>query len=224
MTTRCRTLIASAAATTAVAVTLAACGGSESAGPSGQAATPTETGTARRAEATERPRGVLVRCSRRSEANFPGAFADPRNLVVGPLVLVGAAYTPASTIRDFGGNKFPLLVKAGHSVTVRLPRGVRSFAGLAYGGLGRRILPQGQKLRLRDTAHTMTFIACKPGRPSASYRPAGPSGSYADGEQVTFWSGFVRTRAPRCVPLDVWVDAQPSPRRAWLRMGVRGCP
>lgn len=28
-------------------------------------------------------------CSRRSEANFPGAFTNPRNLVVGPLALIG---------------------------------------------------------------------------------------------------------------------------------------
>jgi hypothetical protein len=89
------------------------------------------------------PRGVIVDCARRSEANFPGAFAKPRNLVVGPLALVGAGDpTSASVVREFGGNKFPLLVKAGHIVTVRLPRAVRSFAGLAYGGLGRRALPR----------------------------------------------------------------------------------
>jgi hypothetical protein len=84
------------------------------------------------------PRGVIVDCDRRSEASFPGAFTDPRNLVVGPLVLNGAGEpTPASVVREFGGNKFPLLVKAGHSVTLRLPRALRGFAGLAYGGLGR---------------------------------------------------------------------------------------
>jgi hypothetical protein len=170
------------------------------------------------------PPGVIVDCARRSEARFRGAFTSRRSLVVGPLVLDGAGEpTPASVVRDFGGNKFPLLVKAGHTVTVRLGRAVRSFAGLAYGGLGNRPLPEGE-LRLRDTAHTMTFVACQPGRPTRSYRPDGPSASYADGESVTFWSGFVRARKPACLPLDVYVDDDPSPRRAVIDMGAGDCP
>jgi hypothetical protein len=32
--------------------------------------------------------------------------------------LVGAAHTPARTVREYGGNKFPLLVRAGHRVTI----------------------------------------------------------------------------------------------------------
>lgn len=169
--------------------------------------------------------GVRAGCSRRSEANFPHAFADPRNLVIGPLVLHGAGEpTPASVIREFGGNKFPVLVKAGHTVTVQLPRRARRHAGLAYAGLGDGPLPQGRALRLRNTAHTMTFIACQPGKPTAPYRPEGPSGSYADGQAITFWSGFVIVPAPACVTLEVYVDDEPSPRRAVLDMGAGRCP
>jgi hypothetical protein len=169
------------------------------------------------------PPGVIVDCARRSEANFPGAFTSPRSLVVGPLVFDGAGEpTPASVVREFGGNKFPVLVKAGHTVTVRLPRAVRSFAGLAYGGLGNRPLPEGET-RLRDAAHTMTFVACRPGRPTRSYRDDGPSGSYADGEAVTFWSGFVVMRRPACVPLEVYIDDDPSPRQAVIDMGAGRC-
>ena len=158
------------------------------------------------------PRGVTVGCAKRSEADFPRAFADPHNLVVGPLVLVGAgAYTPASVVRQFGGNKFPLLVKAGHRVTVRLPRAVGRSAGLAYAGVGRRPLPGGE-VKLRDTTRTMTFVACRPG---------GPSGSYSGAEQVTFWSGFVLTSAPRCLPLAVYVDGDPSARHARIALGRR---
>src|SRR3954447_24031045 len=64
-------------------------------------------------------------CSTRSEANFAGAFTSRRNLVVGPLVLVGGAYTDAATVRKFGGNKFPLLVRAGHVVTLQLASSAR---------------------------------------------------------------------------------------------------
>jgi hypothetical protein len=108
-------------------------------------------------------------------------------------------------------------------VTVRLARAARPFAGLAYGGLGHGPLPQGRRVRLRDTTDAMTFAACRSGRPSATHRPEGPSGSSVDGQAVTFWSGFVLTREPRCVPLEVFVDDEPSPRRVALALGRR-CP
>jgi hypothetical protein len=154
-------------------------------------------------------------CATRSEASFPGAFRDPRNLVVGPLVLVGGAFTDAGTVRKFGGNKFPLLVKAGHVVTVQLGQRVRRVAGLAYGPL-----PQGE-VRLRDAYRAVTFVACRPGKPSRRYSIGGPSGSYADGISVTFWSGFVLARVPTCVPLDVYVDGETTPRHAGLSLGER---
>ena len=59
-------------------------------------------------------RRARLDCSTRSEANFPGAFTSPRNLVVDPLVLIGGAYTDASTVRQFGGNKFPLTAGPGN--------------------------------------------------------------------------------------------------------------
>jgi hypothetical protein len=144
----------------------------------------------------------VVGCSDRSEANFPGAFADPDNLVVGPLVLIGGGKpTPAHVVEQFGGQKFPLLVRAGHAVTVHLPRSKRNDPGLAYGPFGDH--PQ----------RTITFVSCRPGV---------PSGSRAGGA-VTFWSGFVTTRASRCVSLEVYADDARSPRSAALSLGAR-CP
>jgi hypothetical protein len=131
-------------------------------------------------------------------------------VVVGPLVLVGAAYTPPDTVREFGGNKFPALVRAGHRVTVAVSRRTRRVASLGYGPL-----PEGVELTPRDGHRVVTFIACRRGR---------PSGSTADGRPVTFWSGFVLTASPRCVPLEVWVDDERSPRRTALRMGRSRCP
>jgi hypothetical protein len=189
--------------------------------PEQESATPVSSST----ERTARPvasrshhRGVVLDCSTRSEANFPGAFADRRNLVVGPLVLVGAGEpTPADVIREFGGNKFPLLVKAGHTVTLRLPTRTRDFAGLAYGPQ-----PPG-RTKLRDTHRTMTFIACRAGRATPDYKPDGPSGSFADGVSITFWSGFVVTRRPACLPLEVRVDGERAARHAVLNLGSSYC-
>ena len=153
--------------------------------------------------------------SSRSEAQFPAAFTNPANLVVGPLVLVGGgAYTPASTVREFGGQKFPLLVKAGHTVSVQLAARGQRVAGLAYSPGSRT---------LDNSAMRVAFVACRPGRAPRRYSPNGPSESSADGVAVTFWSGFVLTRTPACVPLNIYVDKEPSPRRVELSLGRR-CP
>lgn len=153
------------------------------------------------------PRGVVEDCSTASFADFPGAFTNPRNLVVGPLVMIGARGN-AEWASVFHGNKFPLLVRNGHRVTVELSARTRRFAGLAYGPL-----PQGET-HLRDTHRVVRFIACPANR---------DSGSEADGEAVTFWSGGIVSRAPRCVPLRIWIDAEPSPRRAVIPLGVQRC-
>jgi hypothetical protein len=149
-------------------------------------------------------RGVRVDCSSRSQAIFPGAFRDPHNLVVGPFALVGAGEdTAESTVRRFGGQKFPVLVKAGHVVTVTVPPGIGTVVSLGYGPL-----PQGRYLSAADGHDTVTFAAC---------RDDETSGSSADGP-VTFWSGFVLADRPACAPLDVSVDGRPA-RRVWLSLG-----
>lgn len=185
---------------------LSACGESGSADP---------LRTAQRAERQwpaerERPRGVVVDCSSRSEANFSGAYSGEDDVVVGPLALLGAGYTDPDTIRRFGGDKIMALLRPGHRVTVALPRGMRHVAALGYGPL-----PELTALTPADGHRGVTFVSCAPGR---------PSGSMAGGRPVTFWSGFVLAASPVCVPVSVWVDDEPSPRHAVLRMGVRRCP
>ena len=163
---------------------LAACGSSPRAATAPRAATSPVAATTTARET----------CSTRSEATFPGAFTDHRNFVLGPLALIGGAYTDAETVREFGGQKFPLLVKAGHTVTVALAPDARAIAGLAYGPL-----PEGET-RLRDTHRAVTFVACR-GR-------------------TTFWSGAVLTRMPVCLPLDIAVDGG-RPRRVAIPLGAR---
>ncbi len=153
----------------------------------------------------EEPDGVRTDCARQSSAQFPGAYGDRRNLVVGPLALIGGAtFTDAATTRRFGGNKFPLLVRAGHTVTVSLPPSERHVVSLGYGPLA-----EGEVHR-RDGHSAVTFAACS----------AAESQSTADGP-VTFWSGFVMTDSPRCVALDVRVDAAAAPLRRHIELGRR---
>ena len=139
-------------------------------------------------------------CSSQSMADFGQAFSDPNNLVVGPLLLVGGNIpSPVAVIDEHGGQKFPLLVKAGHTVTVQLPGDFRGAAGLTYA-------PS------RRTHDAIKFVACS----------ADESGSSAGGP-VTFWSGFITTRLPGCIPLHVYIDDESAPRRAVVPVGPDPC-
>ena len=160
---------------------------------------------ASQAEPKTSSKAVTLDCSTRSMANFGPAFTDPNNLVVGPLLLVGGAKAASEAlIRAHEGQKFPLLVKAGHSVRVSVPADARSFAGLAYGPF-----PEGE-IRARDAHGEITFVACDRDEPSES-KAGGP---------VTFWSGFVMTSVPTCLPLDVYVDGGATARRVEMALGA----
>jgi hypothetical protein len=190
-----------------LAAALAGCGGSDARAPDRGPAAPAATVAA--SERLPTTRAVVADCSMRSGADFPGAFADSRNLVLGPLVWVGAAaYTPPDVVRELGGNKFMLLVENGHRVTLQLSRRTGRVAGLAYGPL-----PQGE-IGVEDAHRAVTLEACRRGE---------PSGSSIDSLPVTFWSGFVVAREPACVPVYAWIDDEPHPRRVLVRMGVRRC-
>jgi hypothetical protein len=184
----------------------AACTTSEEAEPP---ATTTSAGTTTTAElvSTPRPTPAGETCDTRSEADFGGAFADPANLVEGPLVLVGAGVAqPRSVVAEHGGQKFPLLVRAGHTVTVEVPSEARELVALGYGPL-----PQG-KIEFAEGHAAVRFEACGPDGPSSS--TAGP------GKPVTFWSGFVLASEPTCAPLDVYVDDETEPRRVEIALGA----
>jgi hypothetical protein len=152
------------------------------------------------------PQGPVEDCSTRSMADFGDASVDPANLAVGPLVIVGGATrAPTTVVESHGGQKFPILLRAGHFATVQVPVGARQFASLGYGPL-----PQGE-VGYADGHARVAFVACSGGE---------PSGSTANGP-VTFWSGFVFARKPACVSLDVYVDHRSTPRRAEIELGRR---
>lgn len=161
----------------------------------------------------KRPGGVIADCAKGSGSRGGSLNSDFRgtrwNLVVGPLAMAGARAIPGGYSESFGGNKFPLYVKAGHRVTLALTSGTKGRAALAYGPL-----PNGF-VDVDDGHRVITFIACRRGQFSPGY--GGPAG------RLTFWSGGVLTVAPRCVPLLIWVDDEPSPRRAVIHLGVSSC-
>jgi len=198
--------VASVVAIAVVVVVVLSSGGSRESEPSSRPDRPSVGNQGATATLPNtHPRGVRLGCSSTSSAGgFRRPFADPGNLVVDSLVLAGAAEpTPRSYIRagiaDHGiaAVKFPLFVVAGHSVTVQIPRPARRLAGLAYAG------------RLRDADHTLNFVSCSVDR----------SRSRASGLPVTFWPGGLVTERPACVPLDVYVDDEPSPQHVAVSLG-----
>lgn len=153
--------------------------------------------------------GHPATCAKQSSAEFPGAFTSPGNLAVGPLAMIGAGrMTSRATVEQFGGNKFPLLVRAGRTVTVELSRRANRSASLFYATGGGGALT---RTRVRDGHRAVTFRSCSARR----------AGSDADGDPVTFWSGFVVVSKPMCVRLKVWVDDEAAARRARIALGRR---
>ncbi len=109
-------------------------------------------------------------------------------------------------MRELGGNKFPVVVAAGHTVTIRIPRARRDNASLSYGGDG----PDGDRT-LEDGHPAIRFKAC--GRRRAQ--------SVADGKPVVFWSGFILTDAPRCLRVRIRVDDEQAGRTWRIPLGRR---
>ena len=154
-----------------------------------------------------RPEGAAATCRHQSSAAFP---KSTRDLVVGPLVLIGArAYSPPNVISTFGGQKYPAVLLAGHRVTIELSRSARRSTSVLYADEHRKT-PDGQRT-VGDGHRVVEFTAC----------PRHRSGSSYDGRKATFWSGLVLTAVPSCLKMRVWIDDERSPRRAHLPLGKR---
>jgi hypothetical protein len=162
----------------------------------------------------DRPRGVIVDCSKVSGiGRGVDDFTDPQSLVVGPLAIRGAGRMLVYSVG--GREKLLVFVKGGHRVTLELPGETRRDAGLIvpdhlpHGGLGHRY-----------TRRVATFTACRQGE----YEAVFPSSARdMTTWPVSGWVGMLLAGSPRCVPLLVWVDDEPTPRRTVIRFGVLRC-
>lgn len=174
-------------------------------------ATPVQAGTAPATtsvlhpEARERPRGVLEDCSTSSGWGRRDEFTRRQNLVVGPLAIRSGAvvweYNAAS------GDKLFVHVRGGHRVALELSPETHRNAGLVFGRFSN------PNVRLDDARRVVRFVACRRGERTGRF----------DGWPVTSWVGGLLIRSPRCVPLLIWVDDEPKPRRAVIRFGVPDC-
>lgn len=198
----------------AVAATVVASTSAQTADRSVATTTRSATPTTSRDAARERPRGVVEDCSRSSgwPAGSAREFTSRQNLVVGPLALEGAGVM-FGYAESVGGNKLGVHVRSGHRVTLELSRQTRMDVGFAFGSPGGAT--RASKWTLRNTRRVVTFSACQ--------RDEGLGLSFGDEWPVTAWVGFLLASSPRCVPLLVWVDDEPAPRRTVIRFGVRRC-
>ncbi|HEY6759358.1 MAG TPA: hypothetical protein VI318_07700 [Baekduia sp.] len=166
------------------------------------------TGTAMAAATRPpQPQGAPATCRHQSSAGFP---TSARDLVVGPLVLVGArGYSSPEAIAQHGGQKYPALVLAGHRVTVELPRTVQHSTSLLYAD-DHWNQPDGPRT-VGDGHRVVEFRSCATHRAGSSYGR----------RKATFWSGFMLTSVPRCLRLRIWVDDARTPREAHIPLGQR---
>ena len=159
------------------------------------------------AAAPRPPEGAAATCHHQSSAGFR---KSARDLAIGPLLMVGAReYSSPAVIARFGGQKYPMVLLAGHRVTVELPRAVRRTASLLYADDHWK-QPDGERT-VGDGHRVVAFRACTAARAGSSY----------DGRDATFWSGFVLTTVPRCLRVRVWIDDEPTPRRVSIALGKR---
>ena len=152
---------------------------------------------------------AVARCSQQSTADFPGAFSDPANLVVGPFAWLGARRGRIDGA--YKGRyrwKQPVLVQPGHRVTLRVAMRAAGLAGLVYAGVG-------GDWDFARTVRVMSFHSCSQDKAS----------SHSSGQAVTFWSGgIVLTRSPACVPVMIRIDRGPVQRRTVAMGPGARCP
>ncbi len=167
------------------------------------------------AEAVKPATPAVVGCAEQSGARFPAAYTTPGNLVVGPLAIIGGVGAGALTPNEInrygrGWWKMPVLVRAGHKVTITIRPSGRRDARLAYTHPA-----DGRRATIRNTPYDeMTFTACSGRRSQSS----------ADGRPVTFWSGgFVYRKLPVCIPLKIAIDGRAPVQRS-LSLADPGCP
>jgi hypothetical protein len=149
-------------------------------------------------------------------------FYRSRVVRAGPLLFLARSYEaePRSTFAAVPGRpgryypqKLLLLVRAGTTVTVSVPRSERRFA-LLYGRSHWNI-PYARGYRLADAERRATFHACAADTPSfvpGRHRPVG---------KWTEFNGSVVVAGARCVTLDLR-----TARRAWkarLSFGAGRC-
>jgi hypothetical protein len=159
------------------------------------------------AAAPRPPQGAPATCRHQSSAAFR---ESARDLAIGPLLMVGARqYSSSAVIARTGGQKYPMVLLAGHRVTVELPRAVRRTAALLYADDHWK-LPDGERT-VGDGHRVVAFRACTGERGSSSY----------DGREATFWSGFVLATVPRCLRVRIWIDDEPAPHRVAIALGRR---
>lgn len=159
-------------------------------------------------ESRQRPRGAVENCATQSGADFPGAFTSPHNLVVGPLVLVGAGGTP-QFVWDPSATRLPEVPGARQG---EAPGDGRAVAEDSPGRRARlRAAPPGREPPLRHASRRDLRRVQERQREQRRRRP------------VTFWSGGIIALSPRCVPLLVWIDTRRTPRRVVIHFGVADC-
>lgn len=153
-------------------------------------------------------------CASRVEGTGPPrSFAQPGDVVIGPVAFLGLQHLadPAELAQFRSGNlylvKSPVGVRAGRRVTAVIGPSARDRVSLSFAARS----PQS----VADGNWAVTFQACRWSTRAFSY-----PGSV--GLKTSFNGGFILAE-PGCVPLQVWVRGRAAPLRRTISFGAGDC-
>jgi hypothetical protein len=184
------------------------------------AATVVSCGAGKKAlsDSAKPPAAALVRtCRTHVEGCLPDGWHGD-SVVAGPLAFAGArtfaGYENPDPKVTFSDEKTLVVVEAGRSATVVVPREARRDVALDYdygGGAARRRTPL---VKISDGLPSVRFSACKRGtKPWSRGHPL---------DRETQFNGGIIGRWGRCLPLDVYAE-RGAPIRATISFGAGRC-
>jgi hypothetical protein len=156
------------------------------------------------ARVAEAPVGELRHCGSRGDSTKPARPPTPVGARIGPLVIWPSSRT---RVEPYAREQWRYYVKA----PIILP--ARTKAVLAVAARATSLAA----FHHRDGfVSAIRFEACPERTPSWGY--AGRVGKY-----TSFPFGFVLTRRPACVPMELWIDGEAAPIRRLVPFGRRDC-
>lgn len=159
------------------------------------------------APAAEAPIGELRHCGSRGDSSKPAKPPWPVGARIGPLVIWPSIRT---RVEPYANGPWAYYVKA----PIILP--ARTKVVLAVAGRAASLAAfQGRR---GEFVPAVRFEACREREPAfpGSYR--GTVGKY-----TSFPFGFVLTRRPACIPMEVWIDGRETPIRRLVPFSRRSC-
>lgn len=159
------------------------------------------------APAAEAPIGELRHCKSRGDSSRPAKPPTPVGARIGPLVIWPSIRTRVEPYANGPWRyyvKAPIILPARTKVVLAVAARAASLAAFQSRG--------------GNFVSAVRFEACREREPAFPGAYRGTVGKYTG-----FPFGFVLTRRPACIPMELWIDGQAAPIRRLVPFGRRDC-